>query len=180
MGAVSGLRRSLARILSRGVRYPRPPPNIGTLTQWKSLGLRNQWSGVRIPGAQPVLGAVTLKQFTIDESYITDVTVRTEHDFIVDRKNPTHEDLIKILKGWDKSISISSKDHDEFTKLREQLEREGFIKIERSWWNGDRVLKSFKLNEFTLRKGHKFLSAGAMRNSIACARKNNRKTISFL
>jgi hypothetical protein len=121
-----------------------------------------------------------LKQFTIDEQYITEVTVRTEYDFIKDRNNPTHEDLIKILKGWDKSYSISSKDHDEFTKLRNQLEELGYIETQRGWWNGDRVLKSFKLNGFILRKGYKFLSAGAMKGSISFARKKGRKTISFL
>jgi hypothetical protein len=121
-----------------------------------------------------------LKQFTIDESYITDVTVRNEHDFIKDRNNPTHEDLIKVLKGWDKAISISSKDHDEFTKLRNQLEEEGYIECQRGWWNGDRVLKSFKLNEWVFRKGHKFCCAAAMKGSITYARSKGRKTISFL
>jgi hypothetical protein len=121
-----------------------------------------------------------LKQFNIDESYITDVTIRTEHDFIKDRNNPTHEELIKVLKGWNKAISISNKDHDEFTKLRDQLESEGYIECQRSWCNGDRVLKSFKLNEFVLRKGHKFLCAVAMKNSITYARSKGRKTISFL
>jgi hypothetical protein len=121
-----------------------------------------------------------LKQFTIDEAYICDVTIRTEHDFIKDRNNPTNEDLIKILKGWDKSVSISNKDHDEFTKLRNQLEELGYIKTERGWWNGDRILKSFKLNEWTMRKGHKFPCAAAMRVSISVARKHNWKSISSL
>jgi len=121
-----------------------------------------------------------LKQFTIDESYITDVSVRIEHDFIKDRNNPTHDDLIKILKGYDKSVSISNKDHDEFTKLRDQLESEGYIETQRGWWNGDRVLKSFKLNEWTFRKGHKFCCAAAMKGSIEYARKYKRKTISSL
>ena len=119
-----------------------------------------------------------LKQFTIDEQFITDVVVRTEHDFIKDRKNTSHEDLIKILKGHDKSVSISNKDHDEFTKLRNHLEKLGYIKCERGWWNGDRVLKSFKLNEWTFRKSHKFPCAAAMRVSIDCARKNKWKSIS--
>jgi hypothetical protein len=119
-----------------------------------------------------------LKQFIIDEQYIADVMVRTEHDFIKDRKNPTHEDLIKILKGYDKSVIVSNKDHDEFTKLRNQLEELGYIAIERGWWNGDRVLKSFKLNEWTFRKGYKFPSAAAMSNSIRSARKFGWKTIS--
>jgi hypothetical protein len=121
-----------------------------------------------------------LRQFTIDESFICDVTVRTEHDFIKDRNNPTHEDLIKILKGYDKGLSISNKDHDEFTKLRNQLEELGYIKCERGWWNGDRVLKSFKINEWTFRKGHKFPCASALNNSIHCARKYKWKSISSL
>lgn len=119
-----------------------------------------------------------LKNFTIDEQYLTSVTVRQEYDFIKDRNNPTDEDLIKILKGFDKSVSISSKDHDEFTKLREMLGQLGYISIQRGWWNGDRVLKSFKLNGWIFRKGHKFLSACALGNSIQSAKARNRKTIS--
>ena len=119
-----------------------------------------------------------LKQFTIDESFICDVTVRTEHDFIKDRNNPTHDDLIKILKGYDKAVSIGNKDHDEFTKLRDQLEELGYIETERRWWNGDRILKGFKLNEWTFRKGHKFPCAAAMSSSIRCARKYKWKSIS--
>ena len=119
-----------------------------------------------------------MKQFTIDESFITDVMVRTEHDFIKDRNNPTPEEIIKVLKGYDKGISISSKDHDEFTKLRNQLESEGYIKIERGWWNGDTVLKSFRLNEFIFRKGGRFVSAAAMKGSILLARQYRRKTLS--
>ena len=117
-------------------------------------------------------------KFQIDDAYICDVTVRTEHDFIKDRNNPTEEELIKILKGWDKSVSIGNKDHDEFTKLRNQLEELGYIKTERSWWNGDRVLKPFQLNEWKFRKGQQFPSAAAMRSSIDCARKHGWKTIS--
>ena len=119
-----------------------------------------------------------LKQFTINEQYICDVTVRQEYDHIEDRNNPTDEDLIKILKGHDRSYVTSNKDHDEFTKLRNQLENLGYIKTERSWWNGDRVLKGFKLNEWTFKKGEKFSSAAAMSNSIHCARKFGWKSIS--
>jgi len=118
-----------------------------------------------------------LKQFTIDEEYICDVTIKTVHDFVKDRNNPTFDDVIKVLKGVDKSISYTSQDHHEFTKLREELGRLGYIKIERGWWNGDRVLKSFKLNEWTFRKGHKFACAAAMGNSIITARKYGWKNI---
>jgi hypothetical protein len=117
-------------------------------------------------------------RFTLDEAYICDVRVRQEYDFIKDRNNPTHEDLIKILKGYDKGCSTYSKDHDEFTKLREELGRRGFISIERGWWNGDRILKPFYLNEWRFKKGHKFPCAAAMKNSIECARKYGWKSIS--
>lgn len=121
-----------------------------------------------------------LRQFTIDEQFICDVTVITEQDFIKDRNNPTNEDLIKILKGEDKGFrSMTHKDHDEFTKLRNQLEELGYIKCERGWWNGDRVLKGFKLNEWTFKKGEKFCSASAMNNSIHCARKFGWKRIAI-
>lgn len=120
-----------------------------------------------------------LKQFTIDEKYICDVMVREEIDFIKDRKNPTPEDIIKCLKGWDKAVSIYSKDHDEFTKLRNQLEELGYIKTERGWSNGDRVIKGFKLNEWAFKKGDKFCCASAMQNSIHCARKFGWKTITL-
>ena len=119
-------------------------------------------------------------KFFIDEQYITDVTVRTEHDFIKDRNNPTHDDLIKILQGYDKAVSIGNKDHDEFTKLRNQLEEQGYIKCERGWWNGDRVLKPFYLNGWRFKKNHKFPCAAALKVSIQCARKHGWKSISSL
>ena len=120
---------------------------------------------------------MTLKQFIIDESFICDVSVRTEHDLIKDRNNPTHDDLVKVLKGHDKMTCTGNKDHDEFTKLRNQLEELGYIETERSWWNGDRVIKGFKLNEWPLKKGDRFVSAAAMKNSIECARKFGWKRI---
>ena len=103
--------------------------------------------------------------------------MRDEYDLIKDRNNLTNEDLVTILKGWDVGTSVYSKDHDEFTKLRNRLEEEGYIKTERSWCNGDRVLKPFKLNEWTFNKGDQFASAPALSNSIFCARKNGRKTL---
>lgn len=120
-----------------------------------------------------------LKQFTIDESFICDVAVREEYDYIKDRANPTAEDLFKILKGYDKGYSLYHKDHDEFTKLREHLGELGYITIQRGWWNGDRVVKGFKLNEFYFKKGDKFCSAGAMQGSISFARSRGRKHIGY-
>lgn len=121
-----------------------------------------------------------LREFFIDEQYITDVHVRTVTSTLKNPDNPTPEDLVKILRGQHEMISLSSKDHDEFTKLRNQLEELGYIETQRQWWNGDRVLKGFKLNEWTFKKGEKFCCAGAMNNSIQCARKFGWKRISHL
>lgn len=63
-----------------------------------------------------------------------------------------------IVKGE----SYGTKDHPEFTKLRNKLCKLGYIQIESSYWNGDRVLKPFKLNELTFEKGESFLCAGAL------------------
>lgn len=123
-----------------------------------------------------------LKQFTIDEQYICNVTIHTvwgRYDHIP-YEDLTAEQLITILKGEAHCSSTSSKDHDEFTKLRDRLEELGYIKTQRGWWNGDRVLKGFKLNEWTFKKGEKFASAGAMSNSIHCARKYRWKRLSSI
>lgn len=121
-----------------------------------------------------------LKQFTIDEAYICDVPVRIEYSLIEDYSNPTDEDLINILKGYHKAVAHTVKDHDEFTKLRNQLAQLGYIQISRNCWNGDKVLKSFKLNEWTLNKGHRFPCAAAMKINIQCAKKFGKKSISNL
>jgi hypothetical protein len=115
--------------------------------------------------------------FTIPEEYMASVDVRTEHDFVKDRDNPTAEDLIKILKGIDKMVTHSTKDHDEFTILRNQLEELGYIRCERRWWNGDVVLKPFTLNGFKFIIGRKFPCADAMKISFQLAKEYRRKTI---
>lgn len=120
-----------------------------------------------------------LREFFIDEQYVTDVTVRTVTSVLDNPDDPTPEDLIKILKGHHQWVSISNKDHDEFTKLRNQLEELGYITTQRNWWNGDRVTKGFKLNGFPLKKGEKFLCAAAMRGAMSYAKKNKRSRIGF-
>jgi hypothetical protein len=118
-----------------------------------------------------------LRNFEIDQQYITDVSVETKFNRLDNPENPTFEDLIKIIKGSDKVTSLSHKDHDEFTKLRNFLEAQGYITTERNSWNGDRVVKSFKLNGWTFRKGRRFPCATALKNSIHCAQKFGWKTL---
>ena len=120
-----------------------------------------------------------LREFFIDEQYVTDVHVRTVTSTLSNPDDPTPEDLIKILRGQHEMISLSNKDHDEFTKLRNQLEELGYIKTERGWWNGDRVIKGFKLNGFPLKKGERFYCAAAMQGSFKLARKDKKYRIGF-
>jgi hypothetical protein len=118
--------------------------------------------------------------FTIDESFITDVHVSKQwgmYDHIhVDDLTP--EQLFTILKGEDRYGTSTSIDHPEFTKLRNELEEKGYIRTQRNWWNGDTVLKSFTLNGWKFKKNHRFPCAGAMRISIKCARAHGWKSIS--
>lgn len=119
-----------------------------------------------------------LKQFTIDENFITNVIARSDYSLLNDPANPTEEDFIKILKGQG-CVMLENKDHEEFAKLRNQLEELGYIKTMRTMWNGDVVLKSFKLNNWIFKKGRKFPSASALKCVITWARKNGYKSISI-
>lgn len=118
-----------------------------------------------------------LKNFVIDEQYLTDVTVKNVYDQIKDRNNPTDDDLVRILKGHDRYYSVSNRDHDEFDRLRTELSDLGYIHIERGWWNGDRVLRPFKLNGWVFRKGWVFPCATALGLKIKVAKLHNRKTL---
>lgn len=101
-----------------------------------------------------------MTEFTIDKAYLTSVTVRTEHKLKFEN---TEDGLIKALCYQNNCFSIGSADHPEFTKLREQLGAEGYIKIQRGWWNGDEALKPFKLNGKKFKKGDQFPSACAIK-----------------
>ena len=120
-------------------------------------------------------------QFYIDEQYIRSVTIRKEWGMYdhIPKNELTPEQFIKVLKGEDRCTSTYSEDHPEFTRIRDELERLGYISTCRQSWNGDRVLKPFKVNEWKFKRGDKFCSSAAMRVSIDCARKYGRKTISI-
>jgi len=109
--------------------------------------------------------------FYIDEAYITDVMVRTEYPRYNDRTNLTAEELISVIKNPSPSVGIGTKDHPEFNRLREQLERDGYIQVQRGWWNGDRVLKTFSLNSVKFKKHDQFPCAAAMKYHLKFQRK---------
>jgi hypothetical protein len=92
-----------------------------------------------------------IKQFRLKREYFTSVD---------DNKYIELRDLVcKIIV---KGESYGTKDHPEFTKLRNKLCKLGYILIEALYWNGDRVLKPFKLNELTFKRGESFLCACAL------------------
>ena len=70
----------------------------------------------------------------------------------------------EILEG----TSIALIDHEAFTKLRLKLERRGYVKIQRSWCNGDKVLKQFCLNSYHFKIGEQFPCAAALGIKLSC------------
>lgn len=97
-------------------------------------------------GIYPQLTLDLPKEYYIDDEYLTSVNVK-----------------YSWINGHGKKCSTgSSVDHPSFAALREHLDATGYIKIERKWWNGDRVLKPFKLNTYDFMPGDQFSSAGAM------------------
>ena len=104
--------------------------------------------------------------FEIDPQHITSVSVFTTFSKYATLDNPTAQDTADYLAGRGVFISQGTDDHPEFAKLRNLLEEQGFISINRNWWNGDRVLKPFSLNNVPFKKNDKFLSSSAMKYRI--------------
>jgi len=101
--------------------------------------------------------------FTIDPAYLTSVHIREEwNTYTKDGRIPTAEEMLLIMKGKGNCSTISSIDHPEFTQLREHLGKQGYISIERGWWNGDQVKKPFTLNGAMFAVGEAFPCGAAM------------------
>ena len=99
------------------------------------------------------------KQFKLKREHITSVS-HTEH--IVLEVPPEARALFKTFDHKLEGEAYSIIDHPEFTKIRNRLEKQGYIQIERGWWNGDRVIKPFSLNGFKFKKHDKFPCASAL------------------
>ena len=121
-------------------------------------------------------------KFTIEESSITTVTIVEHVSLYRNRKTEefSGEDLVRLLKHCPTAKVVRSEDHPEFKLLRDQLEQEGYIQCQRTYWNGDTVLKPFQLNEWNFEVGDRFLSAGALKVSITHARHNGEKKLLLL
>ena len=120
-----------------------------------------------------------MREFTIAPSCLVSVDVRTSTSIYagVPKDKLTADDVVKILKGHDIMTTTSNIDHPEFDKLRVQLGNEGFIKITRASWNGDIVLKEFRLNGQTFKKGETFPCAPAMPFCLKTKMKYSKKVV---
>lgn len=100
------------------------------------------------------------KQFKLKRAHITSVS-HTEHIVleVPEEARALFSTFNHKLEGYAHSSLI---DHPEFTKMRNRLEKQGYIQIEHGWVNGDRVVKPFSLNGFKFKKHDKFPCASAM------------------
>lgn len=71
-------------------------------------------------------------------------------------------DNVPMGFNWNGAGWIYSEDHPAFTALRNRLEKDGYIKTERNWSNGDRVTKPFYLNNMYFDIGEQFSCAPAL------------------
>lgn len=112
-----------------------------------------------------------MKDFFIDPQYLTDVMVTTYYKKYQDQDHVTHEELIDAIKYPGGAIMMGSKDHPEFSFLRDELERQGYIACQRMWWNGDRVVKPFRLNGCLFEEDEQFPCAAAMKGHLKFLKK---------
>lgn len=104
-----------------------------------------------------------LKNFNIDPKFFCDIQTKRTYSLLDDPKNPTPDDLIKILKNQHEMIINGTADHPKFAELRNMLEEQGYIRIQKSSWNGDTVLKPFTINQkLKFEVGNQFLCAAAL------------------
>jgi hypothetical protein len=69
-------------------------------------------------------------------------------------------------------VVAAHRDHPAFDEVRKLLAARGYIAIpEYPCWNGDRVIKRFRFNEFQLEEGDTFYCASAWSGKIAVQRK---------
>jgi len=116
-------------------------------------------------------GVVALKEFYLDESLDWNVFYhRTWNSYLV-KDTITDEDLVQVLKGKGQCSMTGDDDGPEFKQLRNRLEELGYIRCQRSWWNGDVVLKPFRLNGVVFKKDTQFCSGAAMKYHLQFERR---------
>lgn len=114
---------------------------------------------------------MALKEFFLNESLDWNVTTYREWNSYLSNDVVTNEDLVEVIKGNGKCSITGDDDGPEFRALRNHLEAEGYIQCERGWWNGDRVLRGFKLNGVSFRKNEQFCCGSAMKHHLKSRRR---------
>ena len=110
--------------------------------------------------------------FELDESLDWHPFYHREWNDYTTKDTVSNEDLVKVLQGRGNHSVMGSDDSAEFKALRNQLEDQGYIQCQRSWWNGDRVLKTFFLNGVRFDPDDQFCSGGAMKLHLRSARRH--------
>lgn len=108
-----------------------------------------------------------IKHFTLAPEFICGIIIHKKwNTYTKNGRIPTSDELLLLIKGEGECSVTSNDDHPEFAKLRKQLGEEGYIKIEPGWWNGDRVIKEFTLNNKLFEVGEQFSCGSAMQFGI--------------
>lgn len=105
---------------------------------------------------QPSLELYT-PRYRIDPKYVCEVA-----DNIICEQTTTGS-------NWSSSGSV---DHPTFARLRTHLEKKGYLATQRSWSNGDRVIKPFYINDVLFNEGGRFLCASAMLSHLERSEKH--------
>jgi hypothetical protein len=103
-----------------------------------------------------------VEHFFIDPDFLTTKTVVTERDL----PGETSEDRLRRYLEGRRYITTTSEDHPEFQNLRNLLEKLGYILTQRTYHNGDLVLKDFFLNRALFKKGETFYSPHPLKFTI--------------
>ena len=109
--------------------------------------------------------------FELDETLEWHPHYHKQWNDYTNKDTVSDEDLVKVLQGKGNRSVMGTDDSDGFNALRNQLEAEGYIQCQRSWWNGDRVLKTFFLNGVRFDRDDQFASGAAMKLHLQFARK---------
>ena len=82
-------------------------------------------------------------------------------DFFID---PEYLTDVPVTYKWGVGNStLGHVDHPSFDALRRMLGETGRIKVQTQWWNGDRVLREFSLNDHKFSVGDQFSCAAAIK-----------------
>lgn len=107
-----------------------------------------------------------LPEFNIPIEQLRGVIIAYEVNEIAEKRTQTPKDTLDIISGKGRITKYRDVDSFEFSKLRNQLAEQGFIKKVDTHTDADRVLQPFILNGVTFKKGNKFLSGESLRSYL--------------